>query len=67
MFTKEVKGKVGIAFVTKQTLGSDHCYLGLRPTVDTALIPLQPVFGSIHPKFQNRAARKLELGHGHDP
>ena len=33
MFTKEVKGKVGIAFVTKQILGSDHCYLGLRPTV----------------------------------
>ena len=40
MFTKEVKGKIGIAFVTKKNLGSDHCYLGLRPTVDTALIPL---------------------------
>ena len=40
MFTKEVKGKVGIDVVTKYILGSDHCYLGLRPTVDTALIPL---------------------------
>ena len=40
MFTKEVKGKIGIVFVTKYTLGSDHYYLGLRPTVDTALIPL---------------------------
>ena len=40
MFTKEVKGKVGIVFVTKYILESDHCYLGLRPTVDTALILL---------------------------
>ena len=37
---QRVKGKVRIALVTKLTLGSDHCYLGLRPTVDTALIPL---------------------------
>ena len=40
MFTKEVKGKLGIAFVTNLTLGSDNFYLGLRHIVDTALIPL---------------------------
>jgi len=27
-------------FLSKETLENDHCYLGLRPTVDTALIPL---------------------------
>jgi hypothetical protein len=35
-----INGKVGIILRVKQTLGSDHLYLGLRPTVDTALIPL---------------------------
>ena len=27
-------------FISKENLENDHCYLGLRPTVDTALIPL---------------------------
>jgi hypothetical protein len=45
-FIKKVKDKVGIVFRVKQTLGSNHFYLGLRPTVDIALIPLlsHPVF-----------------------
>jgi hypothetical protein len=36
----KVKDKVGIIFKVKQTSGSNHFYLGLRPTVDIALIPL---------------------------
>jgi hypothetical protein len=37
---EKVKVKVGLIFRVKQTLGSDYFYLGLRPTVDIALIPL---------------------------
>jgi hypothetical protein len=40
MFIREVKDKVRMDFVSKETLGNDHCYLGLCPTVDTTLIPL---------------------------
>jgi hypothetical protein len=36
----EFKGKLVMNFRSKETLRHDHCYLGLRPTVDTALIPL---------------------------
>jgi hypothetical protein len=36
----KVKDKVGLIFRVKQTLGSDHFYLGLHPTIDIALIPL---------------------------
>jgi hypothetical protein len=39
-FIKKVKDKVGIIFRVKQTSGRNHFYLGLRPTVDIALIPL---------------------------
>jgi hypothetical protein len=39
-FINKVKDKVGIIFRVKQTSGSNHFYLGLRPTVDIALIPL---------------------------
>jgi hypothetical protein len=35
-----VNGKVGIGFRVKETSKNNHFYLGLRPTVDTALIPL---------------------------
>ena len=35
-----VKEQAGIDLISKETLEHDHCYLGLRPTVDTALIPL---------------------------
>ena len=35
-----VKELVEIDFISKETLEHGHCYLGLRPTVDTALIPL---------------------------
>ena len=35
-----VKDQAGIDFISKEILENDHCYLGLRPTVDTALIPL---------------------------
>ena len=35
-----VKEYVWMDFISKETLENDHCYLGLRPTVDTALIPL---------------------------
>ena len=43
-----VKEQVGIDLISKETLEHGHCYLGLRPTVDTALIPLlsHPVFGT---------------------
>jgi hypothetical protein len=41
IFIRKVKDKVGITFRgVKLTLGSNHFYLGLRPRVDTALIPL---------------------------
>jgi hypothetical protein len=40
IFIIEVKGKVVMNFRSKETLRNDHCYLGLRPTVDTTLIPL---------------------------
>ena len=40
IFIREVKDKVRMDFRSKETLGNDHCYLGLRPTVDTTLIPL---------------------------
>ena len=35
-----VKEQVGIVLISKETLEHGHYYLGLRPTVDTALIPL---------------------------
>ena len=35
-----VKDQAGIDFISKEILENDHCYLDLRPTVDTALIPL---------------------------
>ena len=35
-----VKEQVGKDLISKETLEHDHCYLGLHPTVDTALIPL---------------------------
>jgi hypothetical protein len=34
------QGKAVINFRSKETLRNDNFYLGLRPTVDTALIPL---------------------------
>jgi hypothetical protein len=40
IFIIELKGKVVMNFRSKETLRNDHCYLVLRPTVDTALIPL---------------------------
>ena len=44
-----VKEQAGIDFISKETFENDHCYLGLRPTVDTALIPLLS-----HPVFKNK-------------
>jgi hypothetical protein len=35
-----VQGKGSDEFKSKETLRNDHYYLGTRPTVDTALIPL---------------------------
>ena len=35
-----VKEQAGIDLISKETLEHGHCYLGLCPTVDTALIPL---------------------------
>ena len=35
-----VKKEAGIDLISKETLEHGHCYLGLRPTVDTALMPL---------------------------
>ena len=35
-----VREKAGIDLISKEILEHGHCYLGLRPTVDTALIPL---------------------------
>ena len=35
-----VKEQAGIDLISKETLQHGHCYIGLRPTVDTALIPL---------------------------
>ena len=35
-----VKEQARIYLISKETLEHGHCYLGLRPTVDTALIPL---------------------------
>jgi hypothetical protein len=40
IFIIELKGKVVRNFRSKETLRNNHCYLGLRPTVDIALIPL---------------------------
>jgi hypothetical protein len=40
IFITEFKGKVVMDFRSKETLRNNHCYLGLRPTDDTALIPL---------------------------
>ena len=34
-----VKEQAGIDLISKETLEHDHCYICLRPTVDTALIP----------------------------
>jgi hypothetical protein len=34
------KAKIVMIFRSKETLRNDHYYLGSRPTVDTALIPL---------------------------
>ena len=35
-----VKEQTVIDLISKETLEHGHCYLGLRPIVDTALIPL---------------------------
>ena len=35
-----VKKEAGTDLISKETLEHGHCYLGLRPTVDAALIPL---------------------------
>ena len=35
-----VKEQAGIDLISKETLEHGHCYLGLHPIVDTALIPL---------------------------
>ena len=35
-----VKEWAGMDSISKETLKHDHYYLGLRPTVDTTLIPL---------------------------
>ena len=35
-----VKEQARIDLISKETLEHGNCYLGLRPTVDTALIPL---------------------------
>ena len=35
-----VKEQARIDLISKETLEHSHCYLGLCPTVDTALIPL---------------------------
>jgi hypothetical protein len=40
LFITELKEKVVMNFRSYETLGNNHCYLGLRPTVDIALIPL---------------------------
>ena len=40
IFITELKWKVVMNFRSGEALRNDHCYLGLRPTVDTALIPL---------------------------
>jgi hypothetical protein len=40
IFTIGLKGKVVMNFRSKETLRNDQCYLGLRPTADTTLIPL---------------------------
>ena len=40
IFIRGVKDKIRMIFISKETLENGHCYLGLRPTVDTALIPL---------------------------
>jgi hypothetical protein len=40
IFIPQLKGKVVMNFRSKETLRNDHYYLGSRPTVDTALIPL---------------------------
>jgi len=37
---ERVKEQAGIDLKSKETLEHGHCYLGLRPTVDTVLIPL---------------------------
>jgi hypothetical protein len=40
IFIIGLKGKVVMDFRSKESLRNNHCYLGLRLTVDTALIPL---------------------------
>ena len=35
-----VKEQAGKDLISKEILEHGHCYLALRPTVDTALIPL---------------------------
>jgi hypothetical protein len=40
IFITKIKGKVVMNFRSNETLINDHFYLGLRPTIDTALIPL---------------------------
>ena len=35
-----VKKQAEIDLISKETLEHDHCYLGIRPTVNTAPIPL---------------------------
>ena len=40
IFITKVKDKVEIEFNSEETIENDHCYLGARPTVNMALIPL---------------------------
>ena len=40
IFITKNKDKIEIDFNSEENIENDHCYLGLRSTVDTALIPL---------------------------
>jgi len=40
IFITKVKDKVGIDSNSKENIENNHCYLGIRPRVDMAQIPL---------------------------